>query len=110
MDSIIDRQEGFRRQFSLTDTSLQHTYAVHERVPVWLLLVLAAAVPLVVIFIVGGLMRRSVVDVHNGVLGLLLAFSLTIVITDILKLLGGRPRPDIIDRCQPIAVRRESRG
>lgn len=25
---------------SLTDTSIQHTYAVHERVPVWLLVVL----------------------------------------------------------------------
>lgn len=34
---FIDKVPGFRREFSITDTSLQHTFAVHERVPVWAL-------------------------------------------------------------------------
>ena len=32
---FIDKVDGFRREFSITDTSLQHTFAVHERIPVW---------------------------------------------------------------------------
>lgn len=35
----IDLIPPFRRQFSLTDTSLMHEYAVKERVPLYALLV-----------------------------------------------------------------------
>lgn len=39
---------------------------------------------------------------HNGWLGLLLSVSLTTVFTQVIKITVGRPRPDLIDRCQPV--------
>lgn len=101
--AIINNVHGFRREFSLTDTSLQHTYAVHERVPVWLLGVVAVLVPALIIagFALG--VSRSVWDLHNGLLGFVLANALTVTVTTILKVTVGRPRPDVIDRCQPRA-------
>ncbi|GAB5589340.1 hypothetical protein Unana1_04240 [Umbelopsis nana] len=47
--------------------------------------------------------RKSVRDFHNGVLGLCLGLSMTIMMTDIVKITVGRPRPDMLDRCQPAA-------
>lgn len=99
--AIINNVHGFRREFSLTDTSIQHTYAVHERVPTWLLGVLAVLIPALIIagFSLG--ISRSVWDLHNGLLGFVLAQALTVTITTIVKVTVGRPRPDLIDRCQP---------
>lgn len=101
--AIINDVHGFRREFSLTDTSIQHTYAVHERVPTWLLGVLAVLIPALIIvgFSLG--ISRSVWDLHNGLLGFVLANALTLTITTIVKCTVGRPRPDLIDRCQPLA-------
>ncbi|CDS01607.1 hypothetical protein [Sporisorium scitamineum] len=99
--AIINNVHGFRREFSLTDTSLQHTYAVHERVPTWLLGILAVLIPalFIVAFSLG--VSRSVWDLHNGLLGFVLANALTVTVTTLLKTSVGRPRPDVIDRCQP---------
>lgn len=47
--------------------------------------------------------RRSVWDWHNSWLGLVLSCSITTVITQCVKVAVGRPRPDLINRCQPIA-------
>ncbi|CAE6408382.1 hypothetical protein BN14_00167 [Rhizoctonia solani AG-1 IB] len=49
---LLDEIEGFKRQFSLTDTSIQHTFAVHERVPPWLLYIVALIAPAVIMPIV----------------------------------------------------------
>lgn len=100
--AIINKAHGFRREFSLTDTSIQHTYAVHERVPTWLLGVLAVLVPAIIIAIISLGISRSVWDLHSGILGLVLAHALTVTITTIVKVTVGRPRPDLIDRCQPL--------
>lgn len=99
--AIINNVHGFRREFSLTDTSIQHTYAVHERVPTWLLGILAVLIPALVVvgFSLG--ISRSVWDLHNGLLGFVLAQALTVTITTLVKVTVGRPRPDLIDRCQP---------
>ncbi|PWN50650.1 acid phosphatase/Vanadium-dependent haloperoxidase [Violaceomyces palustris] len=100
---LVDKVYGFRREFSLTDTSIQHTYAVHERVPVWLLGVLTVLVPALIILFVSLGISRSFWDLHNGLLGLVLAHALTLTITTIIKVCVGRPRPDLLDRCQPRA-------
>ncbi|KAH8916976.1 PAP2-domain-containing protein [Atractiella rhizophila] len=82
----LDKIDGFRREFSLTDTSIQHTFATKERIPFWLAIVIAGAGPLAIILFVSLVMMRNFWDAHNG--------SLVTV---------GRPRPDLIDRCQPAA-------
>ncbi|PWZ02492.1 acid phosphatase/Vanadium-dependent haloperoxidase [Testicularia cyperi] len=101
--AIINKAYGFRREFSLTDTSIQHTHAVHERVPTWLLFVLAVLIPAIMIAVISLGVSRSVWDLHNGLLGFVLANALTVTITTIIKVTVGRPRPDLIDRCQPMA-------
>lgn len=100
--AIINNVHGFRREFSLTDTSIQHTYATSARIPTWLLVVLAVIIPALIVagFSLG--ISRSVWDLHNGLLGFVLANALTVTITTIIKVTFGRPRPDLIDRCQPI--------
>ncbi|KAJ2957873.1 hypothetical protein NQZ79_g6451 [Umbelopsis isabellina] len=80
-----------------------YPYAQHEHVPVWLLLILCFIVPLVTISAYSLAVRKSVRDFHNGILGLCLGLSMTIMMTDIVKITVGRPRPDMLDRCQPAA-------
>ncbi|GAA5925614.1 hypothetical protein JCM1841_004788 [Sporobolomyces salmonicolor] len=93
---------GFKRQFSLNDESIQHTYAVHERITFGECIVYSAIIPAVIIALIGVVWRRSLYDVHNGILGLLLSVSITTVFTQVVKVCVGRPRPDLIDRCQPV--------
>ncbi|KAL8292025.1 hypothetical protein RQP46_001491 [Phenoliferia psychrophenolica] len=95
--------EGHKREFSLTDTSIQHTFAVKERVTFQMAIVYAGAIPAGMILLMALLWRRSFWDLHNGILGLILALALATAITNIIKGTVGRPRPDLIDRCQPIA-------
>ncbi|KAM0753035.1 acid phosphatase/Vanadium-dependent haloperoxidase [Meredithblackwellia eburnea MCA 4105] len=99
----LTNKAGFKREFSLTDTSIQHTFAVNERVKFWQAIVYAGVIPAVIIIITGTAWRRSLWDVHNGVLGLFLACALATSMTEIIKVAVGRPRPDLIDRCQPPA-------
>ncbi|KAH9946069.1 phosphatidic acid phosphatase type 2/haloperoxidase, partial [Epithele typhae] len=93
---------GFRREFSLTDTSLMHTFAEHERVPPWLLYVIFAGGPLILMPVINLLSVRSWWDFHSSYLGWLLSTSITGCITQFVKVTVGRPRPDLIDRCQPV--------
>ncbi|RUS18341.1 phosphatidic acid phosphatase type 2/haloperoxidase [Endogone sp. FLAS-F59071] len=97
----IDFVEPFHRQFSLTDQGLFHPYAVHERVPTYLLVIISSIIPLVIITFISLGIRRSLFDLHNGILGLLLSLSLTIMVTEVVKISIGMPRPDFIDRCRP---------
>ena len=124
---VASRRNGFRRQFSLTDTSIQHpcvpceritlltrSYAEHERVPTYALMLISIVAPVVLIIVMSMPLRRSVLRTHNGILGtytsfapladhagLLITLVLTGVITNVVKLCAGRPRPDLLDRCQP---------
>ncbi|KAI9279261.1 phosphatidic acid phosphatase type 2/haloperoxidase [Sporodiniella umbellata] len=102
----IDRIQPFHRHFSLNDTSIMFPYAEQERVPVWLLLIVCIVIPILMIIVISlsGLgYRRSWHDLHAGILGLCLGLSMTIMFTDVLKVTVGRPRPDMLARCKPIA-------
>ncbi|CEP16087.1 hypothetical protein [Parasitella parasitica] len=92
----IDMIAPFHREFSINDTSLMHKYTENESVPV-----VAIVVPVLVIAAVSLGIRRSCLDLHSGLLGLAVALSLTIMMTDVIKISVGRPRPDMLDRCQP---------
>ncbi|KAF9522212.1 phosphatidic acid phosphatase type 2/haloperoxidase [Crepidotus variabilis] len=98
----LDHIEGYRRVFSVTDTSLRHPYALHERIPSWALYIIAIIAPLVLMPIVNFLTVRSWWDLHNSQ-SLILAAALTGSFTQVVKITVGRPRPDLIDRCRPPA-------
>ncbi|KAL2427078.1 putative diacylglycerol pyrophosphate phosphatase 1 [Exophiala dermatitidis] len=111
----------FSQHFSLNNISIQYPYAVHERIPIHIALVLSGAFPAAVILVytlfIDGLFshhhqrarsrfnRYTFADrlweLNCGWLGLLLAQGAAFVITGTLKNLCGKPRPDLIDRCQP---------
>ncbi|KAI8880613.1 acid phosphatase/Vanadium-dependent haloperoxidase [Backusella circina FSU 941] len=97
----IDTIHPFHREFSITDTTLMHLYATQESVPVWLLAVIAVVIPILIIASISLGYRRSWYDFHSGLLGLALALSLTCMMTDVIKITVGRPRPDMFDRCKP---------
>ncbi|EJT98971.1 PAP2-domain-containing protein [Dacryopinax primogenitus] len=96
---LIAHRPGFKQQFSTLDPSIQHTYAQHERVPMWAAVLIAAVFPFTCFLFIGGVWLRSLYDLHAATLGLLLTLSLTTVLTDLCKLTVGRPRPDLLARC-----------
>ncbi|KAI7873058.1 phosphatidic acid phosphatase type 2/haloperoxidase [Spinellus fusiger] len=98
----IDAIPPYHRKFSLQDKTIMFPYAVHETVPVWLLVIVCFLVPIATIACISLGMRRSLYDFHSGILGLCLGLSLTIMLTDIIKITAGRARPDMLDRCQPL--------
>lgn len=100
---LLDGIDGFKREFSVSDTSLLHTFAVHERVPNLALYCISLLAPLVLQWVINLLTIRTLWDAHNSSLGLVLSLSLTGAFTQAIKITVGRPRPDIIDRCKPNA-------
>jgi len=100
---LLGNAHGFWRDFSLTDTSIQYNFTEHERVPPYLLVILTLICPLVIMPIFNLIYVRSILDWHNSWLGLILSWGLAGTITNIVKITAGRPRPDLIARCQPAA-------
>ncbi|KAI7905909.1 phosphatidic acid phosphatase type 2/haloperoxidase [Cokeromyces recurvatus] len=101
----IDRITPFHRMFSLEDKSIMYPYAEKESVPVWLLMIICFIAPIIIIAIIslsGIGYKRNLHDFHSGVLGLCLGLSMTIMLTDVIKITAGRPRPDMLSRCKPI--------
>ncbi|KAH7099640.1 phosphatidic acid phosphatase type 2/haloperoxidase [Auriculariales sp. MPI-PUGE-AT-0066] len=97
-------RQGFRRRFDINDTSIQFPFAEKERVTTTQLYLISLAAPAVIILVVSVIARtRSFADTNAGLLSLALAFSMTNSVTNIIKVLVGRPRPDMLDRCKPIA-------
>ncbi|KAK8850434.1 hypothetical protein IAR55_004352 [Kwoniella newhampshirensis] len=101
--AILNKSPGHKREFSLTDTSIQHSFAEHERVPPRLLGFISVGIPLLCLIPLSSLVARNSWDVHNSVLGLFTSFTVTGVVTQIIKMSVGRPRPDLIARCLPAA-------
>ncbi|KAJ5579788.1 uncharacterized protein N7459_005773 [Penicillium hispanicum] len=123
---ILDSLEPYHQHFSLRNISLQYPYAVHERIPIQYALCISGLFPLVLIIVytlfIDGLFshhkpqdpvsgkrklrgpwrwKDRLWEMNCGILGLLLSQGLAFVITQVLKNACGKPRPDLIDRCQP---------
>ncbi|KAI0309195.1 phosphatidic acid phosphatase type 2/haloperoxidase [Amylostereum chailletii] len=115
----LDKISGFKREFSLDDTSyvllgasrilsltvsmhrLRHPFAVHERVPNWALIIISVVSPIVLMWVINLVTIRSWWDAHNSTLGAVVGLALTGAITQFTKVTVGRPRPDVISRCNP---------
>lgn len=97
--ALIDRVPGFQREFDVNDTSIQHTFAVKERVPFYAAVLLAGLFPFLSILGYSLIWVRSPFDAHQGALGFVLSLAITTTLTDIVKITVGRPRPDLIARC-----------
>lgn len=96
---------------------LRFPFTEHETVPPWLLVTLSAGVPIIVIpiisliFIPGHtvppgtpkslIWKRKLWELHVGWLGFALSIASTWFITNSTKNLLGKPRPDLLSRCNP---------
>lgn len=67
---------------------------------VWLFFY-ASGVPLLMVLLWTLLWRRDLHKAHVTVLGLAISILTTLFLTDVFKDAIGRPRPDLIARCQP---------
>ncbi|KAF2726176.1 PAP2-domain-containing protein [Polychaeton citri CBS 116435] len=93
--------EPFHQQFSLDDLRIQHPHAEVERVPVFMLFVYAAGIPLVPLALYNLALRPDLHKAHVTLLGLAITIFSTLFLTDVFKDAIGRPRPDLIARCKP---------
>ncbi|KAI8353603.1 phosphatidic acid phosphatase type 2/haloperoxidase [Mortierella sp. GBAus27b] len=99
---LLDNVEPFHREFSVENKAIMFPYKEQETIPIWALGLMAVAFPVLVILVVSLGIRRSLYDVHNGFLGLLVSVLLTTIFTQVLKITVGKHRPDFLSRCQPM--------
>ena len=113
----------FNQPFSLRNYTIQYPFAVKERIPIPIALVVSVLIPMLVIaiytLVLDGIfshrrkqsgagwsniyrLKDRLWELNCGILGLLLAEGAAFVITGSLKNLCGKPRPDLIARCQPL--------
>ncbi|KAJ1812609.1 hypothetical protein LPJ75_003565 [Coemansia sp. RSA 2598] len=88
----------FHRDFSITDKSIQYPHKP-DSVPFYAAVILSFVAPLVVVVAWTGVGRRSFHDMNAGILGLCISLVLNMMITNTIKNLAGRLRPDFISRC-----------
>ncbi|KAI6914102.1 hypothetical protein KC318_g2257 [Hortaea werneckii] len=93
--------EPFHRLFRLDDPRIQFPHAEVERVPVFWLFIYAAALPLATLMLWTAIFRPSPHKLHVTLLGLAISLIFTSFLTDIFKNAIGRPRPDLLARCDP---------
>ncbi|ODV91650.1 hypothetical protein CANCADRAFT_42288 [Tortispora caseinolytica NRRL Y-17796] len=94
------------QEFSLENIYLQHSFTEREQVNLTELLIYTipvpiAAIALVVFLAVKHSWQRRLWDFNCAVLGFALTYSLVLGVTNCLKIVVGRPRPDLIARCIP---------
>ncbi|KAI0873493.1 acid phosphatase/Vanadium-dependent haloperoxidase [Hypoxylon argillaceum] len=110
-----------KRPFSLLDTNIAFPVTEHETVTSALLLTFNAGVPIAVILVVALLFvpgrtvpkgtpssliwRRKLWELHIGWLGLALSLISAWIVTQGMKNLFGKPRPDLLSRCMPDVAR-----
>ncbi|KAK3955570.1 phosphatidic acid phosphatase type 2/haloperoxidase [Pseudoneurospora amorphoporcata] len=94
--------EPFHRLFTINDIRISFPHAEVERVPVSHLFAYALFLPLGLLLLTNSLLLRSPRHIHHlSILGFLTSIILTTFLTDLIKNMVGRPRPDLIARCQP---------
>ncbi|KAI9229621.1 MAG: phosphatidic acid phosphatase type 2/haloperoxidase [Piptocephalis tieghemiana] len=92
---------AFKRHFSPKDPEISFPFTQSPTVPVIPLFLLSYLVPFAAISVIALISHRRWHHYHFAVQGLLCSLAFTALITHILKNTVGRPRPDLLDRCQP---------
>ncbi|KAJ5433610.1 uncharacterized protein N7458_012766 [Penicillium daleae] len=113
------KQDPNQRPFSLTDPDISFPFTEHETVSTATLVLVSVLAPAVIIILgaallipgtaaVGGptvsrsqLLRRKFWEWNAGWMGLALALAGAWMATQGLKTLMGKPRPDLLARCNP---------
>ncbi|KIX92643.1 uncharacterized protein Z520_11672 [Fonsecaea multimorphosa CBS 102226] len=95
--------EPVHQMFRLDNPAKQYPYAQVERVSSGENVLLAGVAPAVLLVIWAIVMRPGIHHAHVTILGFLISLFLTALLTDIIKNAIGRPRPDLISRCKPVA-------
>lgn len=102
---ITETAEPFYRQFTVNDPRLLYPFATKERITDTELYYLTWLLPGFVIIlsclITGANNYDKLHLIQVGLLGLLLSLNITGVLTDVLKIWIGNPRPDFLSRCNP---------
>jgi membrane-associated phospholipid phosphatase len=107
----------FHRPFSPVDLSISYPFEEHETIPTWLLVVVALVIPAAITFIVclvfvpgptakkgtpmSLILRRKMWEWNTAWMGLALSLATAFMVTQGMKLLFGKPRPDLLSRCRP---------
>lgn len=105
------------RPFSLSDPSIAFPFQTRTKISTGLLVGLSGLLPVVVCLVLtlfvptastpsGAGWKRKIYAANKAILGLGLSVGLALLFTDSLKNLMGKPRPDMLSRCQPIVNRR----
>ncbi|KAJ0162905.1 Diacylglycerol pyrophosphate phosphatase 1 [Colletotrichum tanaceti] len=115
--TVLGFVEPNKRPFSVLDPNISFPYTEHETVPIWMAGIIAVALPIIIIaavclVLVPGntvpkgtpkslIWKRKLWELHVGYLGLALAHVGAFFITNGMKNMFGKPRPDLLSRCQP---------
>ncbi|KAI5951611.1 hypothetical protein KGF54_004685 [Candida jiufengensis] len=112
---VFEFLKPFNRQFFINDPKLLHPFATVERVTDNQLYLYSTIIPAIIIIAVSTLLKaqnkfKSTTSnvtfeyfhfLQISLLGLFLSVFLVSILTDILKVWIGNPRPDFIARCGP---------
>ncbi|KAL8715816.1 MAG: hypothetical protein Q9220_000483 [cf. Caloplaca sp. 1 TL-2023] len=100
--------EPFHRMFYLDDVNLQYPHALVERVSVRYNILYSGLLPFIIILLATFVIYPSrsgstslFHKPHVTTLGLMTSIFLTAFLADVIKNAVGRPRPDLISRCNP---------
>lgn len=107
----------YERAFSLADPDLSFPYNAHEKIATSTLVLVALVAPAIIILIICLLLvpgptvpsstpksliwKRKLWEWNTGWMGLALSLAIAFVITNGMKVLFGRQRPDLLSRCDP---------
>lgn len=105
------------RPFSLVDQNISYPFTHKEKVPNLLLVAIVVLAPAIIIFLVcllfvpgptvdrrtsrAKIWRRKLWEWNTGWLGLALGLATAFLVTNGMKNLFGKPRPDLLSRCDP---------
>ncbi|KAH7388777.1 PAP2 domain-containing protein [Pyrenochaeta sp. MPI-SDFR-AT-0127] len=109
--------EPFHRPFSPVNLDISYPFETKETIPTWLLAIVALAAPALIILVVclvfvpgptaergtpkALIWRRKLWEWNTGWMGLALSLATAFMITQGMKNLFGKPRPDFLSRCKP---------